>query len=1066
MLHILKQDYDVNEKLSVSIFFKTFLNNLILKKEITKEERRMIFMELISTDPSVMVHLTQCIESILFFDEASLGENSGSLMDSGLDPDKPDQLLNILFTHMIDGLSSNNYQSEVDKIKMFLSLFRVAVNVIQDTSVLAAKVNEHKALLAAAAEKSLDGLKNSFNNANQEEALVYSGLVHEFTTICKESTAKIGKDSRTDHIQYLTSDELMKIFREIIFLGFPHPKVFFDSGDSQLNQKIYSSKTNMIKILSTLVSIIKPHLHMNTLAETTFAALLKESVSMFLAELLEFSATEDFRDNIADDDVKLCATAVLTTLAQLTYTKEYHEEYAKYGSRLLTDIGFMYGMTLDAEKREMVDNPAEFVKVALDVCDRQKFTLIKSQSAKFVETIGDKVSGVFNHNCLLASEILEQAVMNDQNLDNYPLLKDHYAESTFCRTASNEDKIDCSIMMLTMSSYALPKDDNLREKFTVVVEKITQPIMQMNSLLLNCRLTIMLGYYMDILYRQNEDVFLSLLEMFMNSLSSSTDCMALAIQSADTLNTIVNDNDIIPRVVPILPNLVQKVSECILKVNIVEFFDFVSEIFKFYKDKLTDDDFCLLFRHHVERIIIEVKKILGPNNGEDLNPSSIKTSMSAQKCWNTIMGAIEEPAFLTKYIGFIEEELKPIFQLLARPKVIDFDDDVVKAMRMIINESKSAAPQGTAFLSDTMKELFPYLKNSFEKHAFVFTELFDCVKAYSKADKQFVVSNSNHVNMLFGFGVDCLYSGDHVPNACVYLIQLFLTLKSDGDESLNLVIPEVLKQIIERANHKPMNSVLKRIIYGVIMAAMMSNHRATFEYLESHGLTLVVFEEIMKFSIKKIENPVERKLHAVILTNLLTQEELPDVVKECSPKIIERIVQVLVKTSDAETKKAKKKDKQQIEFDDFDSDFDSDSDSELDSEGDYNFDELSNHHNIVDDSEDATHPLGNEEEKKDEGNESTDENENDELLETEIDIQSSFTIIKTNFNTFDEFNYFKYVMQTLYKNHGAQMDQLVAQIPEGVKKSLHDLMQVQKVEVEGGKKMHRKVIKARRTLKK
>jgi hypothetical protein len=312
--------------------------------------------------------------------------------------------------------------------------------------------------------------------------------------------------------------------------------------------------------------------------------------------------------------------------------------------------------------------------------------------------------------------------------------------------------------------------------------------------------------------------------------------------------------------------------------------------------------------------------------------------------------------------------------------------------------------------------------------------------------------------MLFGFGVDCLYSGDHVPNACVYLIQLFLLLKSEGEESLNLIIPEVLKQVMERANHRPMNKVLKRIIYGVVLAAMMSNHRATFEYLSSHNLIGDVFESVINFSVKRMENGVERKLHAVVLTNLLTQEELPDILRDASPKIIQKIVEVLVKTTSYESKKAKKKDKKSIEFndDDFDSDFDSeDTDSEDDSEGE--------------DSDGYRHELMNndEEEKKngDDGD-STDENGDEEVLETEIDVQSAFSIIKTGFNTFDEFNYFKYVMSNLYANHGVQMEQLISQLPENINKAMQDLMQVQKVKLEDGKQLHRKVIKAKRNIRK
>lgn len=58
----------------------------------------------------------------------------------------------------------------------------------------------------------------------------------------------------------------------------------------------------------------------------------------------------------------------------------------------------MLGLTTTSEKMEMTDNPSEFIKLALDVCDRQKYTVLKSQAAKFIETIGDKIHGLFKQN--------------------------------------------------------------------------------------------------------------------------------------------------------------------------------------------------------------------------------------------------------------------------------------------------------------------------------------------------------------------------------------------------------------------------------------------------------------------------------------------------------------------------------------------------------------------------------------------------------------------------------------------------------------------------------------------
>jgi hypothetical protein len=63
-----------------------------------------------------------------------------------------------------------------------------------------------------------------------------------------------------------------------------------------------------------------------------------------------------------------------------------------------------------------------------------------------------------------------------------------------------------------------------------------------------------------------------------------------------------------------------------------------------------------------------------------------------------------------------------LFGLLSDPSRIEFDDDIVKSMKIIITKSGK--------VSDVMKILFPYLKKTFEKHKFIYSELFDLIKAY------------------------------------------------------------------------------------------------------------------------------------------------------------------------------------------------------------------------------------------------------------------------------------------------------------------------------------------------
>ena len=153
-----------------------------------------------------------------------------------------------------------------------------------------------------------------------------------------------------------------------------------------------------------------------------------------------------------------------------------------------------------------------------------------------------------------------------------------------------------------MVSYALPKDETLKERFTEILEKVTEPIMLTENLILNCRLTCLLGYYIDILYKEDNLIFNKVIKMFITSLNQNEENHALALQSSDTLNTIINDNDIVPRIKPIINELLFAVNDAILTVKIPHFFEFLEEIFKYYKDDILKENVVICVNYLVKRI--------------------------------------------------------------------------------------------------------------------------------------------------------------------------------------------------------------------------------------------------------------------------------------------------------------------------------------------------------------------------------------------------------------------------------------------------------------------------------
>ena len=62
--------------------------------------------------------------------------------------------------------------------------------------------------------------------------------------------------------------------------------------------------------------------------------------------------------------------------------------------------------TTENEKQKMLDDPKDFVQLALDTCDKQNSFTVKTQAAKVLEAICDNVDGVISNTVLFCIQAI------------------------------------------------------------------------------------------------------------------------------------------------------------------------------------------------------------------------------------------------------------------------------------------------------------------------------------------------------------------------------------------------------------------------------------------------------------------------------------------------------------------------------------------------------------------------------------------------------------------------------------------------------------------------------------
>lgn len=100
-------------------------------------------------------------------------------------------------------------------------------------------------------------------------------------------------------------------------------------------------------------------------------------------------------------------------------------------------------------------------------------------------------------------------------------------------------------------------------------------------------MSLLLGYYADMLFEKYREAFIKTIDFLIRSVGLNKDEKVIAIQCADTLNTIISDRDLIPRLEPEIPRIISILNELNLKIHLPLYFNFLLDFVKFYHHSIS-----------------------------------------------------------------------------------------------------------------------------------------------------------------------------------------------------------------------------------------------------------------------------------------------------------------------------------------------------------------------------------------------------------------------------------------------------------------------------------------------
>ncbi len=354
-------------------------------------------------------------------------------------------------------------------------------------------------------------------------------------------------------------------------------------------------------------------------------------------------------------------------------------------------------------------------------------------------------------------------------------------------------------------------------------------------------------------------------------------------------------------------------AEAVEKAHYVEFFRVFNRLLKHHADAF-DQGVVALVRAAATRIQTETKA------------SRKKSSIFVSECWNLIKLVCEQADKFSQFLESIEGCIAPLFEYLKVPEQIDFDDDILAVITLLIQFHKAILP--------VFQSLLPPILRLYERHRVLSNPLMSVLGVYLLHGGEQLSHEPELLDRIMQVAAASLTTSEApvMLNNAKGCLLTQLVLQTVGSERAAGFVPAVAKEALKRLDKMPMAEYLQRQLWNVLLCAMCNNGQIVLAVMEEEGKTEFVVNNLLQEGEKASESQsaYDRKVTALGLSAMLMQPTYPDQVVKRFPQIFALVAETLYQQSREELRGRLKVDSEKIGQTQYGDDSDSDSKEEMD----------------------------------------------------------------------------------------------------------------------------------------
>jgi len=992
-------------KQSAAVYIKTFIKAKINSDYYTKEEKIMHSKSIFAI---LSLPISNKIKNVVVDPFSSL-----------MDVDYDHQLKNSIYADMVQKLQADSRENIYGGLYTIQAILSSAANQ-EDLVKFYKEINnvfiQTGAKITALVAGNLAGLAE-----NQEilgETKLNLEMLNCWATTMKFFCNKV-YDTRCDSFMMIIKDDtLAKLLSQIIFLNILSPlqipnTLISTTAVSELDDTLNDCKFKAISCFNKVIAYINDSKRYAPFLSTEFYKSFPRFCKSSIDSLSSFCASEQYNhDSIAENKpIEGLVVELLEMIANFAQISDLYDLLLANIKPLVIEVGMPLMRSSKSEVDMFYDQPDDFVTLALDTCDKQLSEITKTAAAKMIENICDHIDGALSFVCFIAFEIINDTIATSLSPETpiSPQLLE-YSKGKFLMSPP-DIKVETCLMIVSVLSYIIPKRNDLLQLLQkTLIQNSNFFLNQSASALVRARLCLILGYYSENLFvNQNP---LPHLKFLVECISlNNNEEKAISLQAIDSLSNIIEDEDLVMSIKPIIFDLFGVLLELMPIIQHAEFFNILQSLSKHHAETIGKKKEWIVnyVKSLVNRIIIENKA----GEGQD---SKHRDNIVIIKCVNMLIETVKVSNYSLSNIDEIEHEILPVLAFIKTPERFGYKDELFNIISLLIKQRRG--------LSANLKQIFIEFTNIFEAGELVLGPIFECLNHYIFYGSEAIREDPRMLEILITMGTEAL---------CAKTKQSCEVTNFEGALLLQLIIQtfypvlnsdsyvKIYSKTFERCSRDIKNVFLKSGILEVFLSGLACSFELSKGILTQGGQMDQVVN-LMVTMADSLPYMYNKKVYTIYLSNMLSNESQPQEVASKFGIIFEQLVSVLKTLHKDESAKESRKMFENLSDsdDDMDDDF-KDDDFDSDDDKDFNFDK-----------------------------------ENDDYQAQRL-VENLLTSIKK----LDEFEVFRTSVAALKERNQAALQGIVATMPEKKQTYLRQILFSKRIEINEQTSVARKIVKVR-----